>query len=294
VGFSFSRQNEGEVLEHVKALQSALIARGFDLGTMGADGKFGSRTEKAVREYQKFVGLPETGVVEMITWNHLAQEFPSILGIAFDDPGLPHDPAILYADDTPPDPYAPVVGPEIWFTKPLPISANERFLAALADLEQKINTSADPRDWRYKCWIGKLENPSCDDRMIEWDRIYPNVGGAPLVIGARDLAGPSPIGEDTIYNSIRSISDVDLNGDSISLFTHMKSAILQTFEQYGPGVALENLRGDHDRIIKAIEKLDFWANLPLGGSSAMPVYYVSIKDWIGRNQNNPLSLYSCR
>jgi hypothetical protein len=53
---------------------------------------------------------------------------------------------------------------------------------------------------------------------------------------------------------------------------------------------LENLRALHDEVIKAIDKLDKWANSPTGGSSAMPSAYVSIKDWIGTRQRDPKSV----
>ena len=49
----------------------------------------------------------------------------------------------------------------------------------------------------------------------------------------------------------------------------------------------------HDDVVRAIEKLDKWANVDLGGSSGMPTAYVSIKDWIARRQQDPDSVYSC-
>ena len=50
----------------------------------------------------------------------------------------------------------------------------------------------------------------------------------------------------------------------------------------------------HDMVVMAIDKLDKWANNPMGGSSAMAKEYVSIKDWIGRRQRDPKSVYSCQ
>lgn len=47
--------------EDVKAMQSALIALGYSCGKYGADGDFGSGTEKAVRAFQKDQGLSVDG-----------------------------------------------------------------------------------------------------------------------------------------------------------------------------------------------------------------------------------------
>lgn len=51
----------------VKDLQTRLIALGFSCGPDGADGDFGSNTEKAVKAYQKSKGLPQTGVYDAAT-----------------------------------------------------------------------------------------------------------------------------------------------------------------------------------------------------------------------------------
>jgi len=51
----------------VSALQQALVDLGHDLGTFGTlkngvDGKFGSATDRAVREFQQATDLPQTGI----------------------------------------------------------------------------------------------------------------------------------------------------------------------------------------------------------------------------------------
>lgn len=53
---------------HVKELQKALLLHGYDLPKYGADGKFGAETEKAVRVFQRNMGLVEDGVVGRKTW----------------------------------------------------------------------------------------------------------------------------------------------------------------------------------------------------------------------------------
>lgn len=47
----------------VKALQENLIKLGYDLGTYGADGDFGSTTQKVVKKFQKDRGLSQDGIV---------------------------------------------------------------------------------------------------------------------------------------------------------------------------------------------------------------------------------------
>ena len=48
--------------EKVKTLQQGLIRLGYDLGPLGADGDFGSKTESAVRLFQSDKGLPVDAV----------------------------------------------------------------------------------------------------------------------------------------------------------------------------------------------------------------------------------------
>ena len=55
----------------VKALQTLLIGYGYSCGSYGADGDFGSGTEKAVKAYQKAKGLGADGVVGANTWGAL-------------------------------------------------------------------------------------------------------------------------------------------------------------------------------------------------------------------------------
>ena len=77
-------------------------------------------------------------------------------------------------------------------------------------------------------------------------------------------------------------------GRSLGIITYLRSNIVVSEEM--TSLPLENLRALHDEVIKAIDKLDKWANSPTGGSSAMPSAYVSIKDWIGTRQRDPKSV----
>lgn len=55
----------------VKALQTLLISNGFSCGANGADGIFGTNTDKGVREYQRAQKLSVDGVVGTKTWTSL-------------------------------------------------------------------------------------------------------------------------------------------------------------------------------------------------------------------------------
>lgn len=55
----------------VKALQTLLIGYGYSCGSYGADGDFGSATDKAVKAYQKANGLDVDGIVGPATWGKL-------------------------------------------------------------------------------------------------------------------------------------------------------------------------------------------------------------------------------
>ena len=46
-----------------------------DFGAVGLCGVYDSATEEAVRTYQRICGMPETGCVDVPTWNRLAEEF---------------------------------------------------------------------------------------------------------------------------------------------------------------------------------------------------------------------------
>ncbi|MBQ3080296.1 MAG: peptidoglycan-binding protein [Clostridia bacterium] len=59
VAVSYATLNEGDSGEAVKRMQTRLIELGYLSGK--ADGKFGDATEKAVKKFQKALGLTETG-----------------------------------------------------------------------------------------------------------------------------------------------------------------------------------------------------------------------------------------
>lgn len=54
---------KGDEGSEVKELQELLIKLGYSLGSLGADGSFGSKTLTAVKAFQKSVGLTQDGIV---------------------------------------------------------------------------------------------------------------------------------------------------------------------------------------------------------------------------------------
>lgn len=62
---------KGSEGDAVKSLQILLIGYGYSCGSWGADGDFGSATDKAVKAYQKDNGLVVDGIVGPATWGKL-------------------------------------------------------------------------------------------------------------------------------------------------------------------------------------------------------------------------------
>ena len=58
----------GDSGPYVTLAQTELIQRGYDLGSYGADGKFGAKTEAAVKAFQRDWGLTEDGIIGSKTW----------------------------------------------------------------------------------------------------------------------------------------------------------------------------------------------------------------------------------
>lgn len=61
---SYKRGDKGQ---RVKEFQQALISLNYDLGSSGADGIFGAKTEAAVKDFQKRNNIKTTGVIDIET-----------------------------------------------------------------------------------------------------------------------------------------------------------------------------------------------------------------------------------
>lgn len=62
--------------EYVKYLQIRLTLLAYDIGKYGADGKFGAKTEEAVKAFQKDRGLKADGIVGKATWAEIDRDVP--------------------------------------------------------------------------------------------------------------------------------------------------------------------------------------------------------------------------
>ena len=69
---------KGSKGEWVTLLQTKLYQLGYSLGASGIDGKYGSATEKAVREFQLANGLTPDGITGQKTWSALDGTEPAI------------------------------------------------------------------------------------------------------------------------------------------------------------------------------------------------------------------------
>ena len=57
--------------EEVRKLQNALINAGYNVGSTGADGKYGANTQSAVKKYQKDMGISADGIAGKLTQSAL-------------------------------------------------------------------------------------------------------------------------------------------------------------------------------------------------------------------------------
>ena len=62
---------KGDKGEYVTLMQTKLIQLGYDLSPFGADGKFGAKTETALKQFQKDSGLDPDGICGKKTWEAL-------------------------------------------------------------------------------------------------------------------------------------------------------------------------------------------------------------------------------
>ena len=62
---------KGDKNDAVKVVQTVLIYLGFDCGKSGVDGSFGNDTVKAVKSYQKAVGITQDGICGKDCWKNM-------------------------------------------------------------------------------------------------------------------------------------------------------------------------------------------------------------------------------
>lgn len=67
---------KGSTGDDVIYCQEMLIRLGYDVGKYGADGKFGAKTQEAVKAFQRDHGLTADGIVGPLTWDALENAAP--------------------------------------------------------------------------------------------------------------------------------------------------------------------------------------------------------------------------
>jgi cell wall-associated NlpC family hydrolase len=67
---------KGSTGDDVKYCQEMLMKLGYDIGSYGADGKFGAKTQEAVKAFQRDHGLNPDGVVGPLTWDAIEEAAP--------------------------------------------------------------------------------------------------------------------------------------------------------------------------------------------------------------------------
>ena len=68
---TFPTLKRGSKGEYVTLLQTKLIQQGYSVGSTGADGAYGAKTEAAVKQYQRDHGLKDDGICGPKTWEVL-------------------------------------------------------------------------------------------------------------------------------------------------------------------------------------------------------------------------------
>ena len=58
----YTTLQNGSTGEAVRKLQNSLVSAGYNVGSTGADGIYGPATQRAVRQYQKDMGLQVDGI----------------------------------------------------------------------------------------------------------------------------------------------------------------------------------------------------------------------------------------
>jgi peptidoglycan LD-endopeptidase CwlK len=83
---------KGDAGTNVKGLQGKLQALGYDIGKYGIDGQYGASTEKAVKAFQKKMGLAVDGVAGVNTMAKLVAEYTKLNAPKQEAPAKEADP----------------------------------------------------------------------------------------------------------------------------------------------------------------------------------------------------------
>lgn len=101
-----AQYSKGSSGADVKKLQEALVAAGYDVGSTGADGVYGAKTEAAVKAYQKANGLTVDGIAGK---NTLGALYSKPAASTPTTPTAPTTPTTPTTPSTPTAPETPIV-----------------------------------------------------------------------------------------------------------------------------------------------------------------------------------------
>lgn len=88
--------NSGIRVEHLQYMLSVLAIYIPEIPPLTVDGIFGDRTRNAVLAAQRRFGLPETGVVDAVTWDEIYDQFSGIENTTLRDPqDFPYTQAVI-------------------------------------------------------------------------------------------------------------------------------------------------------------------------------------------------------
>lgn len=178
--------------------------------------------------------------------------------------------------------YLPVLPPP----PPPPIPWHDQ----LKKLRYEVEHSFDPQKPRFLCILDALLN-NRDDRVIMWPDVAPDdTGVVPMGVEkvVRSIHDP-----DWLFNRVKSVQDIDRmpagNGmPDDSIVTSFRKYLLEGFNP-----TISYLREGSDLIASTHENLDRWSKLSMGGSSAMPRAYQAIKEFVGKQESIPGSVFNC-
>ena len=70
--------DRGDQVRHLQYMLSVLSAYIAQIPSLNVDGVFGPNTRNSVLAAQRYFGLPETGIVDQATWDHIYDQFSGI------------------------------------------------------------------------------------------------------------------------------------------------------------------------------------------------------------------------
>lgn len=211
---------DGAKGEAVKDLQNKLKAAGVDPGKV--DGKFGPRTEAAVKQYQAERGLKQDGVVGPKTWDAIDKNMPKKPG-ATTAAGTPTNPADVAALKsrlpTPLQKYA-----DTFVSAGNKHGVDPRFLAAISMHETGNGTSSAFRNKRNAMGVSNRRGP------ISFGRTEDSID-----MMARTLAKPNGYyaGKNTVGSIANTYAPVGAANDPTGLNGYWAKGVLGNMRRLG-------------------------------------------------------------